>query len=98
MARDVGLSTLDVRIELATPKSLAPDMRQISATITAQPSEAALIALLERIERAPHLLVVDRLNVKQQPSPFLEMALTAYARIGASAGASPMTPARAAPQ
>jgi hypothetical protein len=82
MARDIGLSTLEVRIELATPKSLPPDLRQITATITAQPSETALIALLERIERAPHLLVVDRLNVKQQPGPFLEMVLICYARIG----------------
>jgi hypothetical protein len=83
IARDIGLPALDVRIELAAPKSLPPDLRQITTTITAQPSEAALIALLERIDRAPHLVVVDRLNVKQQPGPFLEMVLIGYARIGA---------------
>ncbi len=92
MARDVGLSTLEVRIELATPKSLPPDLRQITATITAQPSEAALIALLEQIERAPHQLVVDRLNVKQQPAPYLEMVLICYARIGPGIAANPAGP------
>ena len=61
---------------------MPPDLRQITATITAQPSEAALIALLEHVERAPHLIVIDRLNVKQQPGPFLEMVLIGYARIG----------------
>ena len=85
---------LDVRIELATPKSLPPDLRQITATITAQPSEAALIALLERVERAPHLIVVDRLNVKQQPGPYLDMVLISYARIGPKiAGKTDLKPA-----
>jgi hypothetical protein len=94
VARDIGLATLDVRIATSTAKSLPPDLRQITATITAQPAEAALLELLGRIEQAPHLLVVERLDVRQQPSPSLEMALTAYARIGHKAAAGPMTPAR----
>ena len=102
VARDIGLANLQVRIELATPKSLPPDLRQITATITAQPSEAVLIALLERIEQAPHLIVVDRLNVRQQPDPSLEMVLVAYARIGAKIagkrGSPALTPAPGEPQ
>ena len=82
--------------------SLPPDLRQITATITAQPSEAVLIALLERIEQAPHLIVVDRLNVRQQPDPSLEMVLVAYARIGAKIagkrGSPALTPAPGEPQ
>jgi hypothetical protein len=102
VARDIGLTNLQVRIELATPKSLPPDLRQITATITAQPSEAVLIALLERIEQSPHLTVVDRLNVRTQPDPALEMVLVAYARIGAKIagkrGSPAMTPLRGEPQ
>jgi hypothetical protein len=98
VARDIGLPRLDVRIEMATPKSLPPGLRQITATITAQPSEAALVALLERIERAPHLIVVDRLNVKQQPGPFLEMVLIGYARIGAKVAAKAAAPGRSEPE
>ena len=94
IARDIGLPTLEVRIELATPKSLPPELRQITATITAQPTEQVLIALLERIERAPHLIVVDRLNVKQEPGPYLEMVLISYVRIGAPGAApAPLSPA-----
>ena len=98
VARDIGLATLDVRIALSTAKSLPPDMRQITATITTQPAETALIALLARIEQAPHLLVVERLDVRQQPSPSLEMVLTAYARIGHKTAPGPMTPARGEPR
>ena len=85
LGRGVGLAVLEVRTEVAQPKSLPPDVRQITATITAQPSEGALIALLARIEQAPHLGVIDRLNVRQQPGPMLEMVLVSYARIGAKA-------------
>ena len=102
VARETGLPTLEVRIELATPKSLPSDLRQITATISAQPSEAVLIALLDRIERAPRLIVVDRLNVRTQPDPALEMVLVAYARIGAKiagkSGSPAMTPVRGEPQ
>lgn len=85
IGREVGLAVLEVRTEVAQPKLLPPDVRQITATITAQPSESALIALLARIEQAPHLAVIDRLNVRQQPGPMLEMVLVSYARIGAKA-------------
>lgn len=97
ICRDAGLPALDVRIELSKPPSMSPDLRQVSATITAQPSEAAVIALLEAIDRAPHLIVVERLNVRQQPAPFLEMVLVGYARIGpkaaGKAAAAAATPA-----
>ena len=100
MARDVGLSTIEVRIELTTPKSLPSDLRQVTATVTAQPEEAALIKLLDRIAQAPHLAVVERLSVRQRPNPYLEMVLSAYARIGAKTvtpAAQPLTPERGAP-
>jgi hypothetical protein len=85
LGREVGLGVLEVRTEVVQPKLLPPDMRQITAIITAQPSETALIALLARIEQAPHLGVIDRLNVRQQPGPMLEMVLVSYARIAAKA-------------
>ena len=85
ICREAGLPALDVRIELTKPQSIPSGLRQVSATITAQPSEAAVITLLEAIDRAPHLIVVERLNVRQQPSPFLEMVLVGYARIGPKA-------------
>jgi hypothetical protein len=85
LGREVGLDVLEVRTEVAQPKLLPPDVRQITANITAQPSETALIALLARIEQAPHLGVIDRLNVRQQPGPLLEMVLVSYAKIAAKA-------------
>jgi hypothetical protein len=87
VGRDVGLQTLDVRIELTKPAELPGDLRRISATITGRPAETALTALLARIETAPHLVVIDRLNVKQMPSPMLEMVLVGYARIRAGRAA-----------
>jgi hypothetical protein len=86
IGREVGLPMLDIRIELTKPAALPPDLRQITATITAQPVEEAVTAMLDRIERAPHLIVVDRLNLKQQPAPFLEMVLVGYARISDGQG------------
>jgi hypothetical protein len=86
IGREVGLPMLDIRIELTKPTALPAGLRQINATITAQPVEEAVTAMLERIERAPHLVVVDRLNLKQQPAPFLEMVLVAYAKIGDGQG------------
>jgi hypothetical protein len=93
VGREVGLPTLDIRIELTKPAALPPAFRQITATITAQPVEEAVTAMLDRIGRAPHLIVVDRLNLKQQPAPFLEMVLVGYAKIGGGQGA-PGNPAR----
>jgi hypothetical protein len=89
VGREIGLQNLDIRIELAKPKELPDDLRQITATITGRPDEAALTRLLERIDRAPRLVVVDRLNVKEQPAPMLEMVLVGYARIGGSRRAAP---------
>ncbi|MBV8121836.1 MAG: hypothetical protein JO081_18070 [Alphaproteobacteria bacterium] len=79
--RDAGLDKLRVSIELTAPKGLAPDLRQVVATISAVPTDTALMQFLDRIERDPHLLVVDRLHVQQRPIALLEMTLIAYARI-----------------
>lgn len=81
LGRELGLPVLDIRVESAKIKDFPPELRQITATITAQPSEAAVIGLLERLDQAPHLSVVTRLHVRQQPSPVLELVLTGYARI-----------------
>jgi hypothetical protein len=86
IGREVGLPMLDIRIELTKPAALPPGLRQITTTITAQPAEEAIAAMLDRLERAPHLIVVDRLNLKQQPAPFLEMVLVGYARISEGQG------------
>lgn len=79
--RQAGLDRIRVSIELTTPKGLAPDLRQVIATIGALPTDAALMQFLDRIEREPHLLVVERLHVQQHPVASLEMTLIAYARI-----------------
>jgi hypothetical protein len=89
VSRDVGLQSLDVRTESTRPEGLPADMRRIAATVTARPGEQALTALLERIARSPHLLAIDRLNVKQTPAPALEMVLVGYARIGAVGRTAP---------
>ena len=70
-----------VSIELTTPKGLAPDLREVIATIGALPTDTALMQFLDRIEREPHLLIVDQLHVQQHPVASLEMTLIAYARI-----------------
>jgi hypothetical protein len=79
--RNSGLDRLRVTVELTRPKGLAPDLRQVSATIGAIQTDTALLRFLERIERDPHMLVVDRLHVQQLPIASLEMSLIAYARI-----------------
>lgn len=82
IGRDVGMPMFDIRVETSRPKDLPAGLRQITATITGQPSETAVIALLERIAQAPHLTVITRMHVRQQPSPVLELVLVGYARIG----------------
>jgi hypothetical protein len=79
--RHAGLDRIRVSIELTTPKGLAPDLRQVIATIGALPTDTALMQFLDRIEREPHLLIVDQLHVQQHPVASLEMTLIAYARI-----------------
>jgi hypothetical protein len=79
--RQAGLDRIRVSIELTTPKGLTPDLRQVIATIGALPTDTALMQFLDRIEREPHLLVVDRLHVQQHPVASLEMTLIAYARV-----------------
>jgi hypothetical protein len=87
VGRDIGLPMFDIRVEAAKPQNLPAYLRQITATITAQPSEAAVISLLERLQQAPYLTVVARLHVRQQPSPMLELVVVGYARItGTEAG------------
>jgi type II secretion system (T2SS) protein M len=79
--RAVGLEKLRVSVELTRPKGLAPDLRQIVATISAVQTDTALMRFLDRIALQPHLLVVDRLHVQQRPITLLEMTLISYARI-----------------
>jgi len=84
VGREAGLPLFDIRTEAAKIPNLPADLRQITATITAQPSEAALVDFLERLDRAPHLTAVSRLHVRQQPGPMLELVLTGFARIAAA--------------
>ena len=86
--RKAGLDKLRVTIELTAPKGLAPDLRQVIATIAAFQTDTALIQFLDRIEREPHLLVVDRLHVQQHPIASLDMTLIAYARITRPSGST----------
>lgn len=84
LGREIGLSMLDIHIESGKLKDFPPELRQITATVTAQPSETAVVALLERLEQPPHMTVVSRVRVRQQPSPLLELVLVGYARIAPS--------------
>ncbi|HZT87011.1 MAG TPA: GspMb/PilO family protein [Stellaceae bacterium] len=79
--REVGLDKLQVRVEVATPKGLPANVRQLTATITAPQTEENIVNLLARIAREPHLLVVDRLRIQERPVPNFEMVLVAYARL-----------------
>jgi hypothetical protein len=86
--RDAGLDKLRVKVELTRPKGLPPGFYQVIATINALQTEPALIGFLARIEQEKHLLVVERLHVRERPAPSLEMTLTAYAKL---AGPRPET-------
>jgi len=84
--RDAGLDKLRVTVELARPKGLPPDLRQVIATIGAPETDTTLTRFLDRIARDPHLLVIDRLHVQEHPVALLEMTLFAYARLIEPAG------------
>ena len=86
-ARTLGIEKLQVTVELAKPKELPADLRQIIATISAPQTEETLLALLGQIANEPRLLVVERLRVQQQPVPMLEMSLAAYAKVTGLTGA-----------
>jgi hypothetical protein len=80
-AREAGVARLRVTVELARPKELPPDLRQVTATIGGQYDDRSLLRFLDLIEREPRLLVVDRLHVQQHPIASFEMTLFAYARV-----------------
>ena len=46
LGREIGMPMFDIRTESAKPPDLPSNLRQLTATITAQPTEAALVALL----------------------------------------------------
>jgi hypothetical protein len=79
--REVGIDKLQVQVEVAKPKGMPSDIRQVTATINAPQTEDGMIQLLARIASEPHLLVIDRLRVQQRPVPRLEMNLLAYTKL-----------------
>jgi hypothetical protein len=84
--RDAKLDKMQIRVELAKPKGLSPDIRQLTANLTAIPSEESLIAFLDRIGREPHMLVVDQLHVQQRPANTMQMTLVSYVKLTGAAG------------
>jgi hypothetical protein len=88
--REAGLERLQVKIEVARPKGIPADYRRLTASVTSQETEAALYAMLNAIETAPHLVTVERLQIQQRPVPRFEATLVAYVRIVRPAG----TPAK----
>jgi hypothetical protein len=86
--RQAGLDKLQVQVAWSRPKGMPPGIGQLSATVTAIETEAALIGFLDRIARDPHLLVMERLQVEERPARALEMTLDAYARIDAAGPAA----------
>ena len=83
--RDAGLTKFQVRIDVGRVKDLGPETRQFSATISATQTEEALQKFLEKIQRAPSLLVVESMHAQQRP-PTLQMTLQTYARISDASG------------
>jgi hypothetical protein len=83
--RDSGLTKFQVRIDVGRVKDLGAETRQFSATISATQTEEALQKFLEKIQRAPSLLVVESMHVQQRP-PTLQMTLQTYARISDPSG------------
>jgi len=79
--RTAALDRLQVKIAVGRPKDLPDNLRQLTATISATPNEKSLVAFLERIAHDPHMMVVDKLHVQQQPYPLLEMTLVTYAAL-----------------
>jgi hypothetical protein len=79
--RETNLEKLQVRVELSKPKGLAPNIRQLTANLTAIQSEESLVAFLDRIAREPHLLVVEQLRVQQRPANTMQMTLVSYAKL-----------------
>ncbi len=87
--REAGLGKMQVRVELAKPKGVSADIRQLTATITAIQEEPSLTAFLDRIAREPHMLVVDQLHVEQRPAGTMQMTLVSYAKLAGTAGDAP---------
>lgn len=85
--RDAGLGKLLVKIDVARPKDLGANMVQFSATITASQTEESLRKFLEKIERDPHLFIVQTMHVQRRPN-LLEMTLLTYANIIGPSGAA----------
>jgi len=53
VGHEIGMPIFDIRVESTKPKDLAPDLRQITATIT-----AAIIATTNSMSTKPSLAVV----------------------------------------
>lgn len=87
--RDAKLDKVQVRIEMARPKGLRPDVLQMTATVSAAQTEAALYAFLERIAREPHVLVVDQLRLQTRPVSTMQMTLVSYAKLSEPSGPAP---------
>lgn len=79
--RQAGLANLQVKVDLSRPKSLPNDYRQMTATVSAVFAEQSLEGFLDRLEREPKLLVVERLAIQQQPFPRVDLTLQAYLRM-----------------
>jgi len=83
-AREAGLEKVQASIEITKPQKLPVDYRMAVATIKALDTESSLVSFLDRIQRNPQLLIVDRLQVRTRPTPAMEMKLVAYALINNS--------------
>jgi hypothetical protein len=84
--RETNLEKVQIRVELSKPKGLAPNIRQLTANLTAIQSEESLVAFLDRLAREPHILVVDQLHVQQRPANTMQMTLVSYAKLTSPSG------------
>ncbi|MDR3415416.1 MAG: hypothetical protein P4L83_04440 [Nevskia sp.] len=80
--RDAGLDKPQIKIEIAQSKGLPANYRQLNVGISAHATDQALVDFLGRIEKDPHLMVVQQLHVHQQQGSSLQMSLVTYARVG----------------
>lgn len=89
VGRDAKLDKLQVRIKMARPKGLRPDIVQLNATFTAIHNGTSLRTFLDRIAREPHLLIVDQMRVQTRPTSLMQMTLVSYAKLSNPSGAAP---------
>jgi hypothetical protein len=81
LAQDTGLERPQVKVEVARPKDLPADYHQLTAEINARVTDATMMAFLDRLEKAPHLIVVQQFHAQGAPVSNLQATIITYAEL-----------------